>query len=178
MLDSVLCWVVLKFCCWELAVQHTLGTCRRCWKIWKLPGLADRAGQVHRQVRKDRLKCHFALMCVDTFDSVYPVLQVVKEVFLSFFASGVESNVIWFVVVWLDYSTCFGYSVALGFCWCFHVRIDQTPLVKDLVKDDHWSASKVVRESFAKKLCESNIFFRERLRQKGSAKGRRKFRER
>ena len=50
-----------------------------------------------------------------------------------------------------------------------HVRIDQKVLVKDLVKDDHWSASKVVRERLANRVRESNFFFRERLRQKGSA---------
>ena len=50
------------------------------------------------------------------------------------------------------------------------MRIDQKVLVKDLVKDDHWSALKVVRERLANRVRESNFFFFcERLRQKGSA---------
>ena len=40
------------------------------------------------------------------------------------------------------------------------LRIDQKRLVKDLAKDDHWSAPKVVRESFANRVCESMLFLR------------------
>ena len=46
------------------------------------------------------------------------------------------------------------------------MRIDQKPLVKDLVKDDHWNASKVVRESFAKAIFFSRKTATERLRER------------
>ena len=39
------------------------------------------------------------------------------------------------------------------------MRIDQKVLVKDLVRDDHQSASKVVRESFVNRVRESNLVF-------------------
>ena len=39
------------------------------------------------------------------------------------------------------------------------LRIDQKLLVKDLVKDEHWVTWKVLRESFANRVRESNLFF-------------------
>ena len=63
-------------------------------------------------------------------------------------------------------------------CRRVDVRIDEKVLVKDLVKDDHWSASKVVRERLANRVRESNFFVAKDFDRKAPQLGGRKFRER